>query len=46
MASLSRVLGAIRSLDNARDLQIECTRVLHEILKPVLMYDSERMLWK
>ena len=42
-----RVAGAIRSLVNARDLQIECARVLHEtLLAPVLMYGSETMLWK
>ena len=32
---------------NARDLQLECARVLHEtLLVPVFMYDSETMLWK
>ena len=37
-----RVAGAIRPLVNARDLQLECTRVLHEtLLVPVLMYGSE-----
>ena len=42
-----RVAGVIRSLVNARDLQIECARVLHEtLLVPVLMYGSETMLWK
>ena len=39
-----KVAGAIRSLVNARDLQLECARVLHEIqLVPVLMYSSETM---
>ena len=34
-----RVAGAIWSLVHARDLQFECTRVLHETLfVPVLMY--------
>ena len=47
MASGRRVAGAIRSLLNAMDLQLECARVLHEaLLVPVLMYDSETMLWK
>ena len=33
-----KVTGAIRFLVNARDLKIECVRVLHEtILLPVLM---------
>ena len=42
VANGSRVAGAIRSLVNARDLQFEYTRVLHEtLLVPVLMYDSE-----
>ena len=37
--------GAIRSLVNARDLQTECARVLHEILLvPFLKYDSKTML--
>ena len=42
-----KVVGAIRSLVNARDLQLECSRVLHEtLLVPVLMYGSETMLWR
>ena len=42
-----RVAGAIRSLVNVRDLELECTRILHEtLLVPVLMYGSEKMLWK
>ena len=48
-ADFSRVnvAGAIRSLVNARDLQLECARVLNETLPlPVLMYDNETMLWK
>ena len=31
-ASGSRVAGGIRPLVNARDLQLECVRVLHESL--------------
>ena len=42
-----RVAGAIRSLVNTRDLQLECVKVLHEtLLIPVLMYGSETMLWR
>ena len=42
-----RVAGAIRPLDNARYLQLECARVLHEtLLVLVLMYGSETVLWK
>ena len=42
-----RVAGAIRSLVNARDLQLECARVLHEtLLVPVLMYGSKTVLRK
>ena len=42
-----RVAGTIKSLVNSRDLQLEYARVLHETLfPPVLMYDSETMLWK
>ena len=37
VASGRRVADAIRSLVNARDLQIECSRSLHEtLLVPVL----------
>ena len=37
--SWRRVAGAIRSLVNARDLQLECARMLHEtLLVPVLIY--------
>ena len=32
VASGRRVGGAIRSLVNARDLQLECARILHETL--------------
>ena len=40
-----RVVGAIRSLVNASDLQLGCARVLHEtLLVPVLMYGCETML--
>ena len=46
MASGKRVAGTIRSLANARDLQLEDARVLHEaLLVPVLMYGSETVLW-
>ena len=45
VASGRRVAGTIRSLVNARDLQLECARVWHEILLlPVLMNGSETML--
>ena len=41
-----RVVGAIWSLVNATDLQLECARVLHEtLLIPVLMYGSGTMIW-
>ena len=47
VASGRKVTGVIRSLVNARDLQIELPRVLHEtLLVTVLMFDSETMLWK
>ena len=40
-----RVAAAIRSLVNARSLQLECTRVLHEsLLVPVLTYVSKIMI--
>ena len=38
VSSGRRVAGAIRSLVNARDLQLKCARVLHKtLLVPVLM---------
>ena len=38
---------AIRSLVNARYLQLECAPALHEtLLVAVLMYGRETMLWK
>ena len=45
VASGRRVAGAIRSLVNAMDLQLQFARVLHETLfVPVLMYGSETMI--
>ena len=42
-----RVACAIRSLVNARGLQLECARTLHETLfVHVLTYGSEIILWK
>ena len=42
-----RVAVAIRSLVNARGLQLECAKVLHESsLVPVLMYGRQSMIWK
>ena len=42
-----RVAGAITFLVNARDLEIECARFLHEtLLVLVLKYFNEAMLWK
>ena len=47
VASGRKVGGASRSLVNARDLEFECARGLHEaLLEPVLLYSSETMLWK
>ena len=47
MTSGRRVAASIRSLVNARNLQLQCSRVLHEILLvPVLIYGTEIMLWK
>ena len=40
-------MPSIRSLVNARDLHLECARILHEtLLVPVRMYGSKIMLWK
>ena len=41
-----RVAGAIKSLVNAKNLSLKCTRRLHEsMLVPVLMYGSEVTVW-
>ena len=47
VSSGRKVAGAIKSLVNAKGLSLECMRVLHEsMLIPVLMYNSESMVWK
>ena len=47
VANGRRIAGAIRSLVNARDLQLDFARVLHEtLLVPVLMHGSGTMIWK
>ena len=47
VASRRRVAGAITSLVNAMNLQVDCARVLHEtLLVLVLMYGSDTMLWQ
>ena len=47
VASGRRVAGAIRSLVNARSLQLECARVLHEsLLVSFLTYGSETIVWR
>ena len=46
MASGKRVEGVIRSLINAKDLQLQCAKVLQEtLLVSFLMYGSETMIW-
>ena len=43
VVSGKRVAGAIKSLINARGLQLECAKVLHKtLLVPVFMYGSEK----
>ena len=47
VASGRKFAGVIRSLVNARGLQLKCARVLHEaLLVPVLMYVSETVIWR
>ena len=47
VVSLRKVAGAINSLVNIRNLQLGCTRVLHEpLLTPVLTYGSKTMIWR
>ena len=47
VVSRRRVADDIRSLVNARSLQLECAKVLHEsLLMPVLMYGSKTLIWR
>ena len=47
VASGKGVADAIRSLDNARSLQLESARILHEsLLVSALTYDIETLVWK
>ena len=44
---MRRVADGIRSLVNARSLQLECSRVLDEsLLVPILRYSSDTMIWR
>ena len=46
MASGRRIAGDIKSLVNARSLQLVCARVLHEsLIMPLLTYGSATMIW-
>ena len=46
VASGRKVAGAIRSLVNAKSLQLECARVLDKsLLMPAPTYGSETMIW-
>ena len=41
------VVGAIRSMVNARRLYLQCARVLYESsLIPVLTYDNKTIIWR
>ena len=47
VASGRRVAGGIKSLVNAKSLQLEYARALHEsLLVPILTDGSETMIWK
>ena len=42
-----KIADVMRSLVNARGLQLECARVLHEgLLVPFLSYGKETMIWR
>ena len=42
-----KVEGTIISLGNARNLQLENSRILHKtLLMPVVMYSNETIIWK
>ena len=41
------VMGAVRSLVNARNMQLDCAKVLYEALfVPVLLNSSETTAWR
>ena len=41
------VAGIIKSLVNAKGLQLECARVLHKgLIMPVLLHGSETIKWR
>ena len=47
VAKVRKVSGVIRSLVNAKGLQHDCERVLHEgLLMHILLYGSETMIWR
>ena len=47
VSSGRRATGAVRSMVNVQDLQIEQTRVLDEsLLVLVLLYDIKTMIWE
>ena len=47
VSSGRRVTGDIRPLVKAKNLQLECARVLHEpLVVPVLTYGSKTMTWR
>ena len=47
VASRKKIVCATRLLVNARGLQFECARLVHEaLLVPVLMYGNETLIFK
>ena len=46
VASGRRVAGAIGSLFNAKNLQLECAKVLHESLLVPVTYSSVTLIWR
>ena len=47
MSCVRRIADAIMTLVNARELQFDCARILHEtLLVPALMYGNETILLK
>ena len=47
VTSVRKVAGTIRSLLNARGLELECARVLYERLFVLFhLYGSETMIWR
>lgn len=40
------VVGEIMAIVNKKCLSLKCVRLLHECISPILVHDSETLVWK